>query len=140
HRASRFEESFEITRRLLLGERITMHGRFWQADDAVLYPRPARLLPLMVGSAGRRMLDITLPYVDAWNTWYEAYGNTPDGFAKLNATVTDAAERAGRSPGEVERSACVLVVLDPAADERPITDGVRPLEGSMERIAAGLGE
>jgi alkanesulfonate monooxygenase SsuD/methylene tetrahydromethanopterin reductase-like flavin-dependent oxidoreductase (luciferase family) len=86
------------------------------------------------------MLDITLPFVDAWNTWYDGYGNTPEGLARLNATVTDAAERAGRSPGQIARSACVLVVLDHKAGERPIPQGVRPLEGNMERIAAGLRE
>jgi alkanesulfonate monooxygenase SsuD/methylene tetrahydromethanopterin reductase-like flavin-dependent oxidoreductase (luciferase family) len=41
-RASRFEESFEIIRRLLAGEHVTLHGRLYQADGAVLYPRPAR--------------------------------------------------------------------------------------------------
>jgi alkanesulfonate monooxygenase SsuD/methylene tetrahydromethanopterin reductase-like flavin-dependent oxidoreductase (luciferase family) len=39
---SRFEESFEIIRRLVAGERVTLCGRFWQADDAVLLPSPAR--------------------------------------------------------------------------------------------------
>jgi alkanesulfonate monooxygenase SsuD/methylene tetrahydromethanopterin reductase-like flavin-dependent oxidoreductase (luciferase family) len=140
HLASRFEESFDIVRRLLSGEHVTVHGRFWRVDDAVLYPPPGRRPPLMVGSSGRRMLDITLPFVDAWNTWYDGYGNTPEGLARLNATVTDAAERAGRSPGQIARSACVLVVLDHKAGERPIPQGVRPLEGNMERIAAGLRE
>src|SRR6266536_748398 len=76
HLVSRFEESFEIIRRLLSGERVTFTGRFHRVDDAVLLPPPARRPPLMVGSNGRRMLAITLPYVDAWNTWYDAYGNT----------------------------------------------------------------
>ncbi|MHB1508101.1 MAG: LLM class flavin-dependent oxidoreductase [Acidimicrobiales bacterium] len=137
-RASRFEESFEIIRHLLAGERVTFHGRFYQVDDAVLYPLPARSLPLMVGSTGQRMLEVTLPYVAAWNAWYEDYGNTPEGFEKLNADVTRAAERAGRTPSEIGRSACVLVVLDRRARERPITEAISPLEGPMERIAAGL--
>jgi probable F420-dependent oxidoreductase len=138
HRVARFEESFQIIRRLLSGQRVTLDGRFWQADDAVLLPRPRRRPPLMVGSAGERVLGITLPHVDTWNTWYEWYGNTPEGFAAQNAAISDAAERAGRPPGEIQRSACVLVLLDRAAEERPLHDGVRPLEGSMERIAAGL--
>jgi probable F420-dependent oxidoreductase len=138
HRVSRFEESFEIVRRLLSGERVTMHGRFQQADDAVLLPRPARRPPIMVGSTGERVLSIALPHVDAWNTWYHNYGNTPEGFAALNAKVSDAAERVGRVPGEIERSACVLVVLDREAGGRPFVEGVPPLEGSPDRIAAGL--
>jgi probable F420-dependent oxidoreductase len=138
HRVARFEEAFEIVRRLLSGERVTVAGRHWKTDEAILLPRPAGRLPLMIGSNGSRMLEITLPHVDAWNTWYEKYGNTPAGFATLNESITAAAERAGREPSDIERSACVLVVLDPAAGERSIEDGVVPLEGSMERIAAGL--
>jgi alkanesulfonate monooxygenase SsuD/methylene tetrahydromethanopterin reductase-like flavin-dependent oxidoreductase (luciferase family) len=34
----------------------------------------------------------------------------------------------------------VLVVLDRTADERPVPDGMAPLEGSADRIAAGLRE
>ena len=55
------------------------------------------------------MLSITLPHVDVWNTWFTHYGNTPEGFAKHNAEITAAAERAGRDPAEIERSACVFV-------------------------------
>ena len=73
--------------------------------------------------------------MDAWNTWYDWYGNTPEGFAARNAEISAACERAGRDPAEVERSACVLVVLDAAAGERPVTAEAPPVEGSMERIA-----
>jgi probable F420-dependent oxidoreductase len=138
HRVSRFEESFEIVRRLLSGERVTLPGRFWQADDAVLLPKPARRPPIMVGSAGERVLSIALPHVDAWNTWYDNYRNTPEGFAALNAKVSDMAVQVGRRPAEIARSACVLVVLDRAAGDRPLEEGILPLEGSPDHIAAGL--
>ena len=67
----------------------------------------------MIGANGPRMLSIALPHVDAWNTWYTHYGNTPEGFARHNAEITEAAERAGRDPAEIERSACVLVEVEP---------------------------
>jgi probable F420-dependent oxidoreductase len=136
-RVARFEEAFEILRRLLAGERVTFSGEFARVEDALLLPRPSRRPRLIVGSNSPRMLRITLPHVDAWNTWYLGYGNTPDGFAALNGSVTAAAQRVGRPPDDVERSACVLVVLDRSVAERPI-DEVVPLEGSMERIASGL--
>jgi probable F420-dependent oxidoreductase len=140
HRVSRFEESFAIVRGLLAGERVTVNGRFWRADDAVLLPAPAHRPRLMVGSNGPRVLSIALPHVDAWNTWYASYGNTAEGFAALDERITAAARDAGRPPGEVERSACVLVALDRSCTERPLTPDAPPLHGSPERIAAGLGE
>lgn len=118
HRASRFEESFEIVRRLLAGERVTFSGRFHQVEDAVLLPPPRRRVPLMVGSKGERVLELTLPHVDAWNPWYSWYGNTPGGFATLNARIDASCVRAGREPREVRRSVCVLVAMG-SESERP---------------------
>ena len=140
HRASRFEEAFEIVRRLLDGEHVTFRGRFHCADDAVLLPRPASRPPIMIGSNGERLLRATLPFVDAWNTWFDDYGNQPDRFADLNHRITSLAAEAGRRPDEIVRSACALVVLDRAAMERPVRDGVRPVEGSSERIVEHLRE
>lgn len=118
HLASRFEESFEIVRRLLAGEVVTLAGRFHQVESAVLLPRPVRRVPLMVGSSGARVLAATLPHVDAWNIWFSLYGNTAKGFAKRNAEVDVACARAGRDPGAIRRSACVLVTVGPGG-ERP---------------------
>ena len=137
-RASRFEESFEVVRRLLDGERVTFHGRFVDMEDVVLLPAPARRPTLMIGSSGERMLEAALPHVDSWNTWFDLYGNTPEGFAAENAKIDDAVVRAGREPGDIERSACVRVVLDRSAAERPIDPAYPPLEGSGDRIADGL--
>jgi alkanesulfonate monooxygenase SsuD/methylene tetrahydromethanopterin reductase-like flavin-dependent oxidoreductase (luciferase family) len=128
-RVSRFEEAFEIVRLLLAGRRVTLEGRFWQVDDAVLLPRPSRQPPLMVGSNGPRMLSVTLPYVEAWNTWYADYGNTVEGFAALNETITTAARGAGREPGEVARSACVLVSHERGPLRRATDRDLPPVEG-----------
>ena len=139
HRVSRFEESFSIIRRVLAAERVQAAGRYWSAEDLVLMPPPARRIPLMIGSNGPRMLSIALPHVDWWNTWYDRYGNTIEGFAEFNANVTAAAERAGRNPTEVKRSTAVLVELDADAVKRPHSDRSSPpvpLDGLRAHLAA----
>jgi probable F420-dependent oxidoreductase len=118
-RVARFAEAFEIVRRLLAGERVAFEGAFHRVADAVLLPPPARTPPLMVGANGPRMLELTLPHVDVWNTWFTPYGNRADGFARLNAGVDEACERLGRDPRAVERSACVLVRVGAGRGERP---------------------
>ena len=138
HRVSRFEEAFGIIRRLLAGERVTVAGRFYRVEDAVLLPRPSRRPPITIGSNGERVLRIALPHVDAWNTWFTHYGNTPEGFASLSEKVTAIAKQGGRDPTEIERSACVLVAVAGGDVDRRNTDGVTPLEGTAERIAQGL--
>jgi alkanesulfonate monooxygenase SsuD/methylene tetrahydromethanopterin reductase-like flavin-dependent oxidoreductase (luciferase family) len=116
---SRFEESFEIVRRLLAGEHVTFEGQFHSVDDAVLLPPPRRTVPIMLGSNGARMLGIALPHVDAWNTWFTSYGNTVEGFANLRGDVDAACVRAGRDPAELTHSACVLVRVGDGAGGRP---------------------
>jgi alkanesulfonate monooxygenase SsuD/methylene tetrahydromethanopterin reductase-like flavin-dependent oxidoreductase (luciferase family) len=133
---SRFEESFEIVRRLLAGEHVTLVGSFQTVEDVVLLPPPSRRVPLMVGGRGPRLLTITLPHVKAWNTWYAQYGNTADGFSALNAEVDEACARVGREPDEVSRSACVFVAVNGGAGERP--HDVPPVdpEGLAEHLSA----
>ena len=107
-RAARFEEAFTIIRRLAAGERVTFEGVHYRVHDALLLPPPARAIPLMVGTRGRRILAAALPYVESWNTWYAWYGNTVDGFAALSGSID----------ADVRRSACVLVAVDGGAGER----------------------
>ena len=137
-RVSRFAEAFEIVRRLLAGERVTVAGRFHQVEDAVLLPPPRRRPPLMIGTRGRRLLELTVAHVDAWNTWYEWYGNTPAGFAELNRKVDRIAGEAGREPSEIARSACVFVLLDRAARERPVDETAPPVERDLADHLRGL--
>jgi alkanesulfonate monooxygenase SsuD/methylene tetrahydromethanopterin reductase-like flavin-dependent oxidoreductase (luciferase family) len=141
HRVSRFEESFAIIRGLLAGERVTLAGSHFQAQDAVLIPAPPARPRLMIGSNGPRMLAIALPHVDVWNTWYEDFGNSAEGFAALSDRISEAARLAGRDPAEIERSACVYVALDGSdADQRGNTPEAAPLEGPARRIASSLSE
>ena len=136
HRVSRFEEAFTIVHRLLHGERVTFEGRYHDVRDAVLLPTPRRRPKLMIGANRPRMLAIALPHVDAWNTWFTHYGNTPEGFATHNEEVDAAAVRAARDPAEIERSACVLVAVEGGRGERPRDVPAVPLE----RLAAHLRE
>lgn len=137
-RASRFEEAFEVIRRLVAGERVTYEGDVVQVDDAVLLPPPARRLRLMVGSTGRRVLTTALPHVDAWNTWFDWYGNTPDGFAARNAEIDAIAAGVGRDPATIERSACLLVALDDSTAERPFDPAAPPVTGSAATIVGAI--
>ncbi len=143
-RVSRFEEAFTIIRTLLADGEIDYHGRFYDADRCVLHPRSPRPggPPLMVGSIGDRMLDITLPHVDAWNMWWSQYGNTAAGFAREKARVDRLIRAAGRSVDDVDATAAVYVRLDGGAG-RLMGDYVgeavvEPLTGSSDELADQL--
>ena len=137
-RLVRFTEALEIIRRLLAGERVTFSGTYETVNDAVLLPPPSRRPPLMIGAIRTRTVEVAIPYVETWNTWYEWYGNTPDGFAAASRRIDEIARRAGREPRAILHSACVLVVLDRDAGERSLVEKAPPLEGSPEAVSAFL--
>ncbi len=142
HRISRFAEAFTIVRSLLRDGHVDFEGTYYTARDCELSPRPRDGgPPLLLGSSGARMLEIAIPYVDAWNSWYDAFGNRPEGIPALRERVDAACVAAGRRPEEIERTAAVLVRL-PGGVGRTMGDtsmaAIPPVEGSTAEIATAL--
>ncbi|MFM7687583.1 MAG: LLM class flavin-dependent oxidoreductase [Actinomycetota bacterium] len=143
-RVDRFEEAYDLVRRLLAGETVTHDGPYYRLERCIIDPPALRAGGplLMVGSNSPRMLGITLPTVHQWNVWWSIYGNTPAGLAPVVADVRARTEAAGRDPDEVEATACVYVQVpggagrtmgDPSMAER-----VRPITGSHAEVAQQL--
>jgi alkanesulfonate monooxygenase SsuD/methylene tetrahydromethanopterin reductase-like flavin-dependent oxidoreductase (luciferase family) len=143
-RVSRFEEAFTIIRTLLRDGEIDFHGEFYNADRCVLHPRSPRPggPPLMIGSIGDRMLDITLPYVSAWNMWWSQYGNTAEGFAREKARVDELIVATGRSLEEIAATAAIHIRLEGGGGRQMgdyVGDAVvEPLTGSADELADQL--
>ena len=126
HRVERFEEAFAIIRGLLRDGAIDFDGRWYEARDCELLPRPARRVPIMVGTVGQRMLGIAAAHADAWNAWFTWYGNQPEGIAALREKVDAACKEADRDPGTLERTVAVLVQAE---------DGDLPRRGGPQERA-----
>lgn len=133
HRVSRFEESFTIIRKLLRDGHADLHGTYVQADHLPMVPSGAHPPPpLMVGSKGARMLEITLPHVDAWNAWWAWFGNTVEGYRPLRDQVDAACRAVGRDPAEVERTVALFVAFAGAVGRKagePEEVGAVPIDG-----------
>lgn len=142
-RVARFEESFDLIRRLLAGETVDHHGRFYDLDHCVIDPPPVRAggPPLMIGSIGPRMLAATLPYVRGWNVWWSQYGNTPEGLANVAGPVREQCAALGRDPDSVLCTAAVYVQA-PGGGGRlmgdPNAQSTRPISGSVQQVAEQL--
>ena len=143
YRIDRFEEAFTIIRTLLRDGQIDFDGRYFQARDCELLPRPARPggPPLLIGSKGARMLRITLPHVAAWNVWFADTDNSPAGVPPLRALVDEICRDVGRDPDAVERTVAVQVQLTGGrgrvqGDHAPAR--FAPLTGTPEMMAEEL--
>jgi probable F420-dependent oxidoreductase len=139
HRLQRFEEALTIIRRLLRDGEVDFAGRYHQARECLLLPRPARSggPPIMIGTMGPRMLHLAARYADAWNTWFTWYGNRPAGLTALKEKVDAACLAEGRDPATLERSAAVLVQLEDRAVPRRggPEESAPPVRGSSQEIA-----
>lgn len=137
HRVGRFAESLEIISGLLRDGEIDFHGRFSTAEDAVLRPRGPRPggIPVLVGTTGERMLELTARHADIWNVWFSTTHNNVEEIKPLLARVDEACRKVGRDPKTLERSAAVICEVGPHG---PSTMSSPPLTGSPEELASKL--
>lgn len=141
HRVSRFEEAIQIITGLLRERQVDFHGTYYSAHECELLPPGPRPQgpPVMVGTNGPRMLELTAHYADAWNA---DFGSTPESIKTLNNAVDDACRGVGRDPATLRRSASLLVNV--AGHSNPGDNWVadsragRAFSGSTEELATVL--
>jgi len=132
-RVSRFAEAFTIIRALLRDGRLDFDGEFYRVQDTVLDPPARSDLPILVGSSGPRMLSITAQYMDMWNIWFADFNNDPAQLTPWMDRVDRAARVAGRDPGDITRTAALLVQIGDTADRR---NNEQPIRGLAQLPAA----
>ncbi len=141
-RVARFEEAFTVIHALLRDGAIDFEGAFYEIREMELLPNARPGIPLMVGSNGPRMLRITAPHVDLWNSWHVWFNNRPENLGPLLAEVDAACHETDRDPAEVGRTAAIYVQLSrgegriAGSSERP---KALPISGSHHEIAERIG-
>ncbi|CAB4587164.1 unannotated protein [freshwater metagenome] len=106
-RVDRFEEAIVIINDLLSKERTDFIGRHFEFRDAPCEPKPVQSpLPVLVGTGGRRMTEITARHAHEWNTW-----GTPDVAAARIRALREACDRVGRDPATIRCSVQALFFL-----------------------------
>lgn len=100
-RVDMFEEAVQVLDLLQTQERPTFEGTHYQLREAIFEPKPVQKprIPLLVGTSGRRMMEITARHADMWDT----AAHTPDLDVRVRM-FNEACERIGRDPESVRRS------------------------------------
>jgi probable F420-dependent oxidoreductase len=137
HRVDRFEEAIGIIHSLLRTGHADVDGAWYAVSDCELRPRGPRPEgpPILIGTTGERMLEITARYADVWNTWFSQTNNELDQLKLLMTRVDNACEQAGRDPKSLSRTSAVKVEIGPHA---PSAMSVAPLTGTPEQLADQL--
>jgi probable F420-dependent oxidoreductase len=136
HRVSRFEEGLEILVPLLRGERVTFDGRFHQATEVELLPRPIREggPPVLIAGKGPRMLSLVAGWADQWNAAWYGRPETADELRARLANLHEALEREGRDASTLTLTAGIFVAFEGADDDAP----ERAIRGTTDEIADAL--
>lgn len=115
-RTDRFGEYIELVSQLLSQETTTFDGRYYQADGAVLNPRPVQQPrpPIMVAALGPKMMRHAVRHADIWNTlsfqpsFAEQLAETRERIAAIDRIC----DELGRDPATLQRS---YTMFDPTA-------------------------
>ncbi len=116
-RFERLEESLQIIKGMLAGDRPTLRGRWYTVVDAINSPAPLSKIPLMIGGGGeKKTLRLAAQYADESNIICQP-GEVP---RKLEALARHC-EALGRDRSEitvsVQASACVAPTHEQAEAE-----------------------
>jgi alkanesulfonate monooxygenase SsuD/methylene tetrahydromethanopterin reductase-like flavin-dependent oxidoreductase (luciferase family) len=138
-RVQRFAEAIQIIRALTTHDRTNFAGDVYTITDATADPKPIQpRLPILVGTAGPRMLRLVARHADEWNTW----GHLETATYK-RAAFTAACESEGRDANSMHTSIQALVVITESAEviERSKSGAFadRTLAGSVAQIVDAMG-
>ncbi len=99
-RVDRFEEAIQVLNLLMREKRANFAGRYYSLEDAVFEPKPVQQprIPILVGSAGPRMLGILARYGDIWDT------SAPNATQEKVQVLEQKCREVGRDPSELRRS------------------------------------
>ena len=130
-----FIEAIRVIRELLDERRSTFDGHWYRLDDATFEPKAVQpRLPILVGTAGTRMLRTMARYADAWNTW-----GIPDTVAAVTERFFAACDAEGRDPATVRRSAQAMVYFTDSDAKRDALRAKvradRAIVGSPDEVA-----
>jgi F420-dependent oxidoreductase-like protein len=108
-RFQRYEEGVQVILTLLRSdEPSAFSGDFYQLDNALMLPRPARRVPIVIGGNGPlRTLPLVAKYADEWNAVYA----TPQKVRELSAKLDELLANEGRKPSDVRRTLMHRVII-----------------------------
>ena len=130
HRVDRFAEALQIISPLVRTGRATFEGEYYQAREAVNFPRGPRWReggpPILFGANKPRMMRLTALYADAWNAdWQDNTAIVAERMALLDEACLRGRPRPRRADPHRRQ---------PVRRWRGASDRWRPIRGSVDEM------
>ncbi len=114
-RLDMLDEAATIIRGLLVDERTSFQGKYYQVDNAANVPAPVqKRLPIWIGGLGeKKTLRLVARHADGWNAAYTTVAH----FSHLNGVLDQWCEKQNRDPASLKRSINLTFNLGTTAAE-----------------------
>ena len=113
-RFEKLEESLQIIKPMLSGEKVTLAGKHYQVTDAVNSPPPISKIPIMIGGSGeKKTLRMVAQYADESNL---SSGGADEIPRKLEA-LEEHCGRLGRDRSEIRVTKLTMCFVAPTMEE-----------------------
>jgi coenzyme F420-dependent glucose-6-phosphate dehydrogenase len=113
-RTARFKEAVELIGKLWTEERVSFHGEFYKTENATIYDRPARPLPIYIAAAGPVMAKFAgergQGFICTSGKKWELYTDT------LLPNLSEGLKRAGKPNDGIDRLIEMKVSFDTDRD------------------------
>jgi len=131
-------EAIQVIRGAWTHSGYTQHGRYHSVRGLEMEPKPARPIPVWLGTFGPRALAVTGRLADGW---IPSLGYMPvEEIPAMRRRIDAAAEAAGRRPEDIRGILNVSIRIDPGAHPQPdlITGSAKQVVSQL-RDLLGLG-
>jgi probable F420-dependent oxidoreductase len=127
-------EAVRVVRGLWEQPRLTFEGSLYRTEAAPLEPKPARRIPIWLGTFGPRALDVTGRLADGWiPSW--GYAGGIDQLAGMRRRVVEAARAAGRDPAAITYACNLTIHVDDGRE-----DATADVAGSVDAVTKQLAD
>jgi alkanesulfonate monooxygenase SsuD/methylene tetrahydromethanopterin reductase-like flavin-dependent oxidoreductase (luciferase family) len=106
-RVARLRESLEVIRALWTGKEVDYEGEYHTLQGALQNPTPLGELPIIIGGAGERTLQLVAAHADWWNLPIYALDKLDELRPKAGSARVSIQEMVAFVPSEAERAAVV---------------------------------
>jgi len=115
-RIRQMDEAVEIVKRMWTEDRATFRGRYYSVEDALCFPKPVQKphIPIWIGGTGNLTLGVAAKHADAVNF---SWTLPPDMFEEKLEVLRTHCERAGRSYGDIRKSAGLMITMAETEEE-----------------------
>ena len=108
-RSDRLAEAVELIRRLWTEERVTFEGTYYRTDNATIYDRPERPIPIYIAAGGPKAAALVGRIGDGFIV---TSGKGDDLYHTLLGGLAEGAAEAGRDPTQIAKMIEIKVSYD----------------------------